>query len=306
MRFRMKMPLVALQGAVIAFSLACLGLPAVAGPYNDVGIPADSPELRTWASEVVDYSPAPNVTDIAGGINGQSARALGPAGDSFDNTVSLGDLSAQEIADSVPPGSITLRFNNTFHNSDGWDFAVFENAFGFFPPDDDKVFAELAYVEVSSDGATFARFPSVSLTTEQTLFLPDFGDGPLRDFAGIDPSDVYNLAGKHGSLIGTEFDLDDLAATAEVLAGDVDPDAINYVRLIDIPGNGMFLDSDGREILDAWDSTSTDEIFGGTGGLDLDAVGARYAVPEPTGLMLVAIGITALLTRRCVRVRMRE
>jgi hypothetical protein len=38
----------------------------------------------------------------------------------------------------------------------------------------------------------------------------------------------------------------------------------------------------------------------GTGGLDLDAVAALHAVPEPGTALLVAIGVAALSWRRRV------
>jgi hypothetical protein len=241
-----------------------------------------NPEIRTWASRVVDYSPTPD----AAGDNADPSKAIGPVGTTTGGqTVSLGDLDADQIAAGVPAGSITLEFDNTFRDGPGWDFAVFENAFRFSAPDDDKVFAELAYVEVSTDGTNFVRFPSVSLTTE--LFEP-FGPS----FAGLDPSDVHNLAGKHESLIGTPLDLGELSARAEVTEGLVDLDRIRYVRLVDIPGDGSFLDGQPSPagILDAWPTTSD---FG-SGGLDLDAVGARYAVPEPGGAAGLVLALLIL------------
>ena len=73
--------------------------------------------------------------------------------------------------------------------------------------------------------------------------------------------------------MGTAFDLEDLASDALVQSSIVNLNDIRFVRLVDIPGNGAFLDSQGRAILDAWPTA-------GSGGLDLDAIGARYAVPE--------------------------
>jgi hypothetical protein len=206
-------------------------------------------------------------------------------------TVSLGDLTAEEIASGAAPGELTLAFDRPIANGPGWDLAVFENGFYFFPPDDDKLFAELAYVEVSSDGAVFARFPAVSLTEE--LFTP-FG----RAFAGIDPTDVHNLAGRHAGLVGTPLDLADLVGLPAVQMGAVNLRSIRFVRIVDVPGDGSFTDAEGRPILDAW---LTRDDFG-NGGFDLDAVGARYRVPEPaagwmagalTGLILFAARRTA-------------
>ena len=80
--------------------------------------------------------------------------------------VALDDMNADEISywlanpGSRGPGYITLGFETGISNGDGYDFAVFENAFGGAA----SVFAELGYVEVSSNGVDFARFDSVSLT----------------------------------------------------------------------------------------------------------------------------------------------
>lgn len=263
--------------------------PGVPGFIADPGDPAATilnPELRAWAASVEEFNPAPGLN----AANSNPAKALGPiASTTGGETVALGDLNADQLAVGGIPGSVTLSFAAPIRNGAGWDLAVFENSFSFFPPDDDKLFAELAYVEVSSDGLHFARFPSVSLTTPSTLFLPDFGSGPLRDFAGIDPTDIHNLAGRHAGLTGTPFDLAELAADPFITGGQVDVSAIRYVRIIDIPGNGQFLDSEGRGILDAW--VTTDVTFG-NGGFDLDAVGARYPVPEPATWSLA---IAALL-----------
>jgi hypothetical protein len=270
---------------------------AWAGPFDATGVPGRvpdpgnpaatilNPELRAWAAEVIDFSPSPGVN----AANGDATQALGPLGTVPDgNTVSLGDLTEEELTQGLPPGEITLRMASPLRNGPGWDLAVFENAFTFFPPDDDKSFAELAYVEVSTDGVTFARFPAESLTT--TLFEP-FGPS----FAGIDPTDVHNLAGALGGLVGTPFDFAELATLPEVVSGDVALDNIQYVRLIDIPGDGSSLDAQGRAILEAWPTT---DLTFGNGGLDLDAVAGRYAVPEPATLALLAVAAPFLLVRR--------
>ncbi|MDA3833964.1 MAG: hypothetical protein PF495_11260, partial [Spirochaetales bacterium] len=52
-------------------------------------------------------------------------------------------------------GSITMTFDPPVENGNGWDFAVFENAFNDYN-------LELAYVEVSSNGNDFVRFDTVS------------------------------------------------------------------------------------------------------------------------------------------------
>jgi parallel beta-helix repeat protein len=114
-------------------------------------------------------------------------------------------------------------------------------------------------MEVSTDGVNFIRFPSVTITPEV-----------VGDYGTVDPTNVTNLVGKHvnayGDSWGTPFDLEDLADNPDVIAGIVDLDEINYVRIVDIPGNGFFNDSLGNPIYDAW-------VTWGSGGLDFEALG---------------------------------
>jgi len=159
---------------------------AGAGPYTEAGIsgyvdpnngwghadPQDpnamiNPIFRGWATEVVSYEPAP-------GLAGQwtdPSMALGPATGSNIDIVSLGHLSQQQISEGAVPGQITLSFAEPIRQGAGYDFVVFENGFvsnintgaGSLAG---QMFAELAFVEVSSNGVDFVRFPSVSLTED--------------------------------------------------------------------------------------------------------------------------------------------
>ncbi len=270
---------------------------AVAGPFASFNDPAGRvtpANIVRWAETVIDYSPS---ATISSGFDDPTA-ALGPVGGAL---VSLGDLDAAQIAGGDAPGSITLELRGSAFDGPGADIAVFENAgfASFFAPE--HIFAELAYVEVSSNGQDFARFPSTSLNIE-----PD-GNGQLdaneldvrfgRDFAALDTTNVNNLAGYHELGFGTPFDFAHLAADPLVIAGDVDVNAIRFVRIIDIPGDGTFLDSLGNPILDTWPTTDT-------GGFDLDAVGAINSVPEPTGLVLLTVCVltSTRLSRRPCRV----
>ncbi len=198
--------------------------------------------------------------------------ALGPVtGDNFD-VVSLGDLSASQIAAAQPPGHLTLLFNDALHTQPmrdlpGADFVVFENSIvsgtNTGGAGVNGVFADLAYVEVSSDGVNFARFPSVSQTPSQ-----------VGAYGTINPTNVYNLAGKHanayGDCWGTPFDLAALANHPLVTAGTVNLNNIRYVRVVDIPGDGSSFDTTSpapHSIYDAW-------LTFGSGGMDLEAIGA--------------------------------
>ncbi len=254
---------------------AVLAVPAVAvaGPFSGPtdGIPSDSPAFVAWADDIIEsgtsFAPRGSTSiDETGGFN------------------SLGDLAAGEIADGVEPGQLTVSFPFNLADGPGDDFAVFENGFVF--PNDPFLVAELAYVEVSSNGTDFARFDSVSTNVD---FEGTFG----QSFGGFDATNIDGLAGKHVEGFGTPFDLAALENDPLVLAGDLDLDDVAFVRLVDIPGNGAFTDSLGNPILDAW-------LTEGSGGFDFRlgegvGIGAINVVPEPAlaSVGLLAAGIVA-------------
>ena len=272
---------------------------AQAGPYTNDGIQgfidgAVNPVFKGWATSVVEYQPydLQELVDYAanpwsgGNEYFNPEKALGEVTGSNVDIVSLDDMNQSEIdawlADPDSgngPGYITLGFDTGICNGEGYDFAVFENAFGSA----NSVFAELGYVEVSTNGNDFARFDAVSLT-----------EGLVGGYGKIDPTDVHNLAGKHvnayGDSEGTGFDLDELQDNDLVLSGLVDLNDINYIRIVDIPGSGDFTDSLGNPIYDAWHTF-------GSGGVDLEAIGVintASAVPVPSALMLLAAGLAGL------------
>jgi hypothetical protein len=237
----------------------------------DPAIPAASTRFVEWASAIdparTCFAPRGSTAISATGFN------------------SLGDLNAAEIAAGQSPGYLTVTFPHGVCNGSGPDFAVFENGSVF--PSNPYLFAELAYVEVSSNGVDFARFPSISTNAS---WQGSYGQA----FAGFDTTNIYNLAGKHAIGYGTPFDLTDLLSDANVLSGAVDLNAIQYVKLVDIPGNGSFLDSQGHPILDNW-------LTSGSGGFDFrlpvgQGVGVLNAVPEPGSCFLLASGIAAALS----------
>ncbi|MBN1765757.1 MAG: hypothetical protein JW860_10905 [Sedimentisphaerales bacterium] len=287
------------------FILLALVAPLMSGPYQETGIngyidengrhanPLDpngparlNPIFYAWATGIAEYSPAPGLDPDWTDPN----LALGPAtGENFD-IVSLGDLDAGQIAQNLEPGRITFTFgdpdngddpNTIIHDGQGYDFAIFEN--GFVSLSDTGggsisglMFAELGYVEVSSDGNHFARFPSVSITAN-----------PTGKYGTIEISDVFNLVGKHpnnnGVCMGTPYDLQLLADHPLVLTGTVDLDHIIQVRIVDIPGSGDWYDNamefidpntwnewdfypDNHPIYDAWPTF-------GSSGVDVEAVG---------------------------------
>ncbi len=258
-----------------------------ANPLGDAGAILN-PIFRGWARGWAEYAPSDDEWSGAGVWNDPN-KALGPAtGDNFD-IVSLGDLDRGEIDSRAAPGRITLIFGDPCEAGDtgairdvkGCDFAVFENGFvSAYNTGGGSVagqmLGELGYVEVSSNGWDFVRFPSVSLTP-----------GPVGPYGTIEISNVHNLAGKHpnanGLCTGTPFDLHDVAGDPLVTNGTVDINDIHYVRIVDIPGSGDFLDEAGEfidpttwptwrtyaeihAVYDAW-------VTFGSGGIDVEAVG---------------------------------
>ena len=256
-----------------------------------------NPVFKGWATGAV-YEPADNIGDYAidwiPGPPDPRASFSDPSsvlGEVAANSVlCLGDMDQDELeawraGTGHGPGTVTLSFDSAITNGSGADFAAFEN--GFVSDHTTaagsvrgEIWAELAYVEVSTDGSHFARFPSI---------YNNFLDGPpaTQDYLTLDASNIYNLVGKHanayGTSFGTPFDLDDLLNHQLVLDGLVDLDEINFVRLVDIPGDGSFVDSQGNAIYDPW-------LTWGTGGADIDALGVINQVPEPATMAMLGLG----------------
>ena len=220
------------------------------GTEDCTAIAANNSTIVDWATTcVVTRGPAniaiansPMVT------YGNDTMAIGPVSLSDNlNVVSLGD-----------GGSALLTFAGHLTNGEGPDFAVFENSFN-------DAFLELAFVEVSTDGETFVRFPASSFTQTETQ---------ISDTGSIDPTNINNLAGKFRKGYGTPFDLEELRG-----AEGINIDSINYVRIVDVVGSidpqYATRDAEGRIINDPWPTN------GPTGGFDLAGVGAINIFYDP-------------------------
>jgi hypothetical protein len=174
---------------------------------------------------------------------GEPNFATGKSGE--NGIVSLGD-----------GGEAILEFESSITNGDGWDFAVFENSFN-------NTFLELAFVEVSSDGINFYRFPATSNTQTQTQ---------VGSFDSTNPTKINNLAGKYKGLYGTPFDLDELKDEIGL-----DVTKITHVKIIDVVGiideDFASYDSKKNIVNDPWPTDFA------SGGFDLDAVGVIHQVP---------------------------
>ena len=255
----------ALQRMIAVVTLLLVAASASAGPYSGAfeGIAYDDPRFTGCATGIT-------VTWVDGfdptGAFDEPDDALGPPPGTSNDVVTLGNN-----------GSAVLTFDVPVRNNPGPDLAVFENGYN------DPIFAELAFVEVATDGVNYARFPSVSLTAEHP-----------GEYGTIDATDVYNLAGKHvnnydQAYRGTPFDLDDLIDDPLVLSGSVDLGNVQYVRIVDVYGHsdGAVTD-DATALVDPTTGVAytTDHViydggnFGGLlEGFDLDAVGILAPAP---------------------------
>jgi hypothetical protein len=224
--------------------------PPPAGQPGSTAIFKDSSILINWAKTCKAELGYINIADTNvyfGGSNkanyGIEADALGIAD---DHVISLGDA-----------GIATLSFDPPISNGAGFDFAVFENGFN-------DTFLELGFVEVSSDGNRYVRFPTVSLT-QDTVQIPFVG-------GSVDATKINNLAGKYRVLYGTPFDLDEIKDSSGI-----DLTKITHVRIRDVAGcihdtllAYVSFDTQGHRINDPW------PIPFNTAGFDLDAVGVIH------------------------------
>ncbi len=215
--------------------------PPPAGEIGTTAIPADSSIFTGWATAV----------ELERGNMDVQQPELGLVSyGTADNAISMADSLAVSLGDG---GIATLSFEYPLYDGDGWDFAVFENSF-------DGLFLELAFVEVSSDGEHFFRFPNASLTQTEE---------PVGSFGLLDARKINNLAGKYVIGNGTPFDLAELR---EIEGLDIMH--ITHIRVIDVVGtlqdDWSSFDTEGRKINDPYPTAFS------SGGFDLDAVGVMH------------------------------
>lgn len=238
------------------FSIAFAATQAIAQSYappagqtGTTAIHKDSSVFVAWATGIVverGYVDAGDTTILYENSNrasfGVPENALNMAEGTSGSVVSLGD-----------GGKATLTFAQAIINGPGPDFAIFENGLS-------DTFLELAFVEVSSDGNNFVRFPSHSET--QTITQ-------IGSFGNVDCRYINNLAGKYRASYGTPFDLSDLPI--EPL---LDINNITHVRVIDVVGSIDPLvgskDSYGNMVNDLYPTPFH------SGGFDLDAIGVIH------------------------------
>ena len=214
------------------------------GGFYSNAISINDSRIVSWAKGV----------EVQRGYQGNSTTLLATYGKHY---------MAQDMPDSTTTSAISLgrkgeaiiSFDRPIYNGHGYDFAVYENGF-------DTNFLELAFVEVSSNGVDYFRFPSQSISSSES---------------DVSPSKIHNLAGKYPLGWGTPFDLDDIDDHPSL-----DKVNIRFVKLIDVDG-GNDIDSYGNIIYDATSS-------GPSTGFDLTGVcvlngGNPYQIASFEGLL---------------------
>ena len=237
--------------ALVPVSLWAQFAPAQNQP-GTTAMHADSSAFVAWATGCVAEPGPMNITNPGGG----NAGAGWPA----SNVIGYpeGTMGVTCLGDG---GMATVTFASPICNRPGPDFAVFENGFenaqapGYW-------FLELGFVEVSSDGENFFRFPAYSNTQTETQ---------LGGMGCIDPSQIHNLASKYGAMYGTPFELDEVPDDPLL-----DKEHITHVRIVDVVGcidpEYATYDCQGNPVNDPWPTSFA------SGGMDLDAVGVIHDI----------------------------
>lgn len=205
-------------------------------PGSDA-IPADQMGLK-WG---ISCQIQPGFVSIAN----QSAGTVDREG--VHTVLGIADFEVMSLGDG---GMATIMFAQPIADGPGPDFAIFENSF-------EDYFLELAFVEVSSDGVHFVRFPATSLTpTDKQI-------GPFDRIPDV--RKLNNLAGKYRGGYGTPFDLSELKDSSGI-----DIQSITHVRVVDVIGSidprFASYDAQGAIINDPWPTPFP------TCGFDLDAI----------------------------------
>jgi hypothetical protein len=216
------------------------------GSPSTTAIGKDSAVFVGWASS----------SKITRGLQDFTNPSLGYAtfGDSLSATGKAGENGIVSLGDG---GEVVLSFASPIFDGAGADFAIFENSFS-------DQFLELAFVEVSSDGQRFVRFPAIcNLPTDS-----QFGAFSLLG----DASKINNLAGKYRGGYGVPFDLHELSDSIGI-----NLQRITHIKLIDAVGAMdtayATYDSRGQKINDPWPTPFE------SSGFDLDAVGVIHQLP---------------------------
>lgn len=237
------------QCLLVILVLLAVGVAAQAPVYHPAAGQPGSTAIHKDSSAFVNWVTTCSVKRGWQDIS-QPALGLTTAGDS---SMALGKAQSNGVLSLGDGGFAICSFLYPISNGEGFDFAVFENGF-------DDYFLELAFVEVSSDGLNYFRFPSHSLT--------DAGQ-QCGTFDSLEAHKLNNLAGKYKGGYGTPFDLEELKNAAGL-----DVNNVNFVKVWDVIGTlhteHASTDSYGNKINDPWPTPFPQ------GGFDLDAIGVIH------------------------------
>ncbi|NLA23964.1 MAG: T9SS type A sorting domain-containing protein [Bacteroidales bacterium] len=241
----------------IFFVLLAMASSSFAQVYDNYpnAIHKDNPSIIAWAKSCEVHRGYINIADTSqtftsGGITSNRAFAGSP-----ENACGKADgLSTVSLGDG---GYAIVQFDKAIRDGEGFDFVVFENAF-FVPPNStETAFLELAFVEVSSDGENYFRFPCLS----EMPYINQVGS-----FEETDWTKYHGFAGIFTHPYGVAFDLNDIEDN-ELL----DKQNITHIKIIDVVGciqaEFASYDSHGNIINEPWPTPFH------TGGFDLDALG---------------------------------
>lgn len=220
-----------------------------AGVPGSTAISKSNPVFVAWATQCHILRGYQQIDNHSYGLANLGDSSLG-IGAADGSTVSLGDS-----------GIAILQFDHPIINGPGADFAVFENGFANVN-NPEEAFLELAFVEVSSDGLHYTRFPATS-NTKDSIQLSSISAPSYTNARQLN-----NLAGKYIGGYGTPFDLHEL-----VDSPGLNINHITHIRLVDAIGS---IDSRGSK--DAYGHAVNDPFptpFPGS-GFDLDAIGVIH------------------------------
>lgn len=223
-----------------------------------------------YASEVTSVTPGPFAAgDTLAMIGAPTGAGL------FDGTFDVYQLGVG--------GRVVLKLGQIMGDGPGTDLVVYENPF-YVQGEFGTAWVECATVAVSSDGVTFARFPTSYSGPPGPFQVGGLFLGSLvtryRGFAGVNPVSAHPASGgvdpKDIPFGGGDcFDLADLADHPDVLSGAVDLFSIRYVELVDVEA-GVATDDAGVKV---WDCGNP--MFACA---DIDAVAAINTLVDAAGL----------------------
>lgn len=239
-----------IPNSVYKFNMPLGAYPPAAGQTGSTAIGKDDTVFIGWATGASVTRGLINITDPDATYDGSSYATAGEAANAIGKATQSAIVSLGDRGEAI---LTFLGYQEAIVDGPGYDFAVFENGFS-------DTFLELAFVEVSSDGINYFRFPSHSQTQTVTQ---------VGGFGAVNPTYIHNLAGKYRAGFGTPFDLADLANNPLL-----DKNNITHIKVIDAVGtiNPTYAsyDSYGNIVNEPFPTPFH------TGGFDLDAIGVIH------------------------------